>query len=175
MATSQEARLNVDVFGERIVAQIVDGIIQVVLAFGLLIGLTGVAGAAAEASESVASGIGLFGLLVAFAAMFFYNAGLEYYWDGQTVGKRLMGIKVVDESGDAASFGQTIVRNIPAVFNLGIFSVFAALLTMALSDKTQRIFDVLASTIVVEKASGAEPEHSTDTSWGSDADQSTQF
>jgi len=170
MAKSQDARLNVDVLGARAVAQIVDGIIQMILMVALLVGIGGVAGVASSTSESLATGFGIVALLVAFAALFFYNAGLEYYWDGQTVGKRLMGIQVLDESGNPASFGQAIVRNIPAIFNLGIFSLIAALISMETSDKKQRIFDAFANTIVVEKHANTSAD-STATQSG----QSTQF
>jgi uncharacterized RDD family membrane protein YckC len=68
---------------------------------------------------------------------------------GQTVGKRLTGIRVVTEEGEPISWGKSIGRNLlrivdslPAFYILGIF-------LMARSDKLQRCGDRAARTIVV--------------------------
>ena len=64
---------------------------------------------------------------------------------GQTVGKYLMGIRVVRESGARISAGQAIVRQLPML--LQIFWI-DALFTLA-TDKAQRAFELLSKTRVV--------------------------
>lgn len=44
-----------------------------------------------------------------------YGGLLEGYWNGQTVGKALVGVKVVDRDGSPPSVGQALFRNVPAV------------------------------------------------------------
>lgn len=59
-------------------------------------------------------------------------------------------IRVVDENGSEASVGQAFVRNLPAIFNLGVLSLLVALAMMASTDRRQRLFDTLAGTVVVD-------------------------
>lgn len=145
-----------DVLAERIIAQLVDGVIMVVLALVLIFGAFGlVTGAEAQSTgDGLVGGIGVGAFFVALLSGFAYSAGLEHYWDGQTVGKKLMDIRVRDASGGRASAVQTAVRNVPAIINLGLLSVIAALLAIAVTDRNQRIFDAFASTVVV--ADGAD-------------------
>jgi uncharacterized RDD family membrane protein YckC len=64
---------------------------------------------------------------------------------GQTLGKYLVGLHVVRESGARISLGQSIVRQLP-VF-LQVFSIDA--LFVLFTDKRQRAFELLSKTRVV--------------------------
>jgi uncharacterized RDD family membrane protein YckC len=64
---------------------------------------------------------------------------------GQTLGKRLMGIRAVRESGGRISFGQAIVRQLPLVFEVFLLDALFALFT----EKKQRAFELLSKTRVV--------------------------
>ena len=64
---------------------------------------------------------------------------------GQTVGKRLMGIRVVRESGARISAGQAIVRQLPMVLQIFWIDILFSLAT----DKAQRAFELLSKTRVV--------------------------
>jgi uncharacterized RDD family membrane protein YckC len=64
---------------------------------------------------------------------------------GQTLGKHLMGIRVVRESGARISAGQAIVRNLPLVLQVFWIDAMFALAT----DKAQRAFELLSKTRVV--------------------------
>jgi uncharacterized RDD family membrane protein YckC len=69
---------------------------------------------------------------------------------GQTLGKYLMGLHVVRESGARISLGQSIVRQLP-VF-LQVFSIDA--LFVLFTDRRQRAFELLSKTrVVVDQAS----------------------
>lgn len=81
-------------------------------------------------------------------ALLAYNIGLEGYY-GQTLGKRLRGIVVVNEDGSNVGWFGAIVRNLlrfidalPSFYIVGVISAY-------LSDETQRIGDRLGSTVVV--------------------------
>ena len=73
-----------------------------------------------------------------------YSATAEWL-TGQTLGKYLMGIRVVRESGARISAGQAIVRQLPML--LQIFWI-DALFTLA-TDRAQRAFELLSKTRVV--------------------------
>ena len=132
-----------NVVGARIGAQLVDVVIMFVqgLAVGLLLVLL-------VRPERAQSARGFF--VLALLTLPLYGGLLEAYWNGQTVGKRLLGIKVVDDRGRDPSVGQAFVRNVPAVVLFGWLPTVVALASIATSDHRQRLFDVAADTYVVE-------------------------
>ncbi|WP_415378728.1 RDD family protein [Halosimplex sp. TS25] len=67
---------------------------------------------------------------------------------GQTVGKRLAGIVVVNRRGGPITFYQAITRNLLRVVD-GLFSYALGLVIMLLSEDRQRVGDHAADTLVV--------------------------
>ena len=72
---------------------------------------------------------------------------LAEYRFGETVGKHLLGLRVVRESGARISFGQSIVRQLPAFFQVFWVDAMFALFT----ERHQRAFELLSKTRVVLK------------------------
>lgn len=64
---------------------------------------------------------------------------------GQTVGKRVMGLRAVQESGARISLGQAVVRQLPMFLELFAIDALFALFT----EKHQRAFELLSKTRVV--------------------------
>ncbi len=64
---------------------------------------------------------------------------------GQTIGKRLMGIHVVRESGARISLGQSAIRQLPLLGQIFIIDVLFALFT----EKHQRAFELITKTRAV--------------------------
>ena len=64
---------------------------------------------------------------------------------GKTVGKHLLGLRVVSESGARIGTGQAIVRNLPLFLQVFWIDALFALFT----DKSQRAFELLSKTRVV--------------------------
>jgi len=73
-----------------------------------------------------------------------YPVIAEYRY-GKTVGKHLMGLRVVRESGARISFGQAVVRQLPMLTQVWWIDMLFALFT----DKHQRAFEMLSKTRVV--------------------------
>jgi uncharacterized RDD family membrane protein YckC len=67
---------------------------------------------------------------------------------GQTLGKKLMGIRVVTLAGGQITFGTALVRHI---FDIIDVSFAVGILVMKSSDKRQRIGDLIAKTVVREE------------------------
>jgi hypothetical protein len=61
---------------------------------------------------------------------------------GQTIGKRVMGLRVVQESGAQISLGQSVVRQLPVFFQVFWIDVLFALFT----ERSQRAFELLSKT-----------------------------
>jgi uncharacterized RDD family membrane protein YckC len=89
-------------------------------------------------------------VVVIIAVVMFLAAGSLYpliaeYWFGETLGKHLLGLRVVRESGGRISFGQSVVRQLPMFLQVFWIDVMFALFT----EKHQRAFEVLSKTRVV--------------------------
>jgi uncharacterized RDD family membrane protein YckC len=73
---------------------------------------------------------------------------LSEYWAGKTIGKWLMGLRVVRESGARIGLGQAFVRQLALVFQVFVFDCLFALFT----EKRQRACELLSKTRVVRGA-----------------------
>lgn len=131
-----------DVVAERIGAQLVD----LLVLFGQL--LVFVTGLSALVRPEQPGTVRAFVAVGAFTLPL-YGGLLEGYWNGQTVGKRLFGIRVVDRHGRDPWLGQAVLRNLPAVVLFSWITTAVALASMLVSPRRQRVFDVVAATYVV--------------------------
>jgi uncharacterized RDD family membrane protein YckC len=88
-------------------------------------------------------------------AMFFllfptYTVAAEYR-AGQTIGKRLMSIRVVRESGARIGLGQALLRQLPFFGQFFFIDILFALFT----DRSQRAFEMLTKTRAVASVAGS--------------------
>lgn len=78
-----------------------------------------------------------------------YGIWFEWSWRGQTVGKRLLRLRVVDEHGLPLQINQVIIRNLlRCVDMLPVFYLVGGV-SCLLSRKGQRLGDYAASTLVI--------------------------
>ncbi len=137
------ASLNYQGIGPRLVAQIVDGIVLIILYFVLGAAMFGgftfeVFGAAAG------SFMGIY-LLVFFLYYIVLEGAL-----GTTIGKMAAKIKVVREDGSPCGFGPAVVRNVLRVVDALPFLYIIGIILVSRSDKKQRLGDRLAKTVVIK-------------------------
>jgi uncharacterized RDD family membrane protein YckC len=86
--------------------------------------------------------------LALFAGGFCLYTLIAEYRFGTTVGKHLLGLRVVRESGGGISVGQSIVRQLPMFLQVGWVDILFALFT----ERRQRAFEILSKTRVVRTA-----------------------
>jgi len=87
-----------------------------------------------------------------------YGIFFEWSWRGQTIGKKLFRLRVVDVEGMRLQFNQIVVRNLLRfVDELPVF-YFVGGLTCWLNSKCQRLGDIAANTVVVRHPRVAEPD-----------------
>lgn len=97
-----------------------------------------------------------------------YQLVFEIFFNGQTIGKRLTGIKIIDSEGQEPTWGQYIIRWVLALGNYFIFimpffilvnplSVISIaffyipdVIVILASKKSQRIGDLAAGTVVID-------------------------
>ena len=84
-------------------------------------------------------------LLLSSIGLIVYTFIVEYRV-GQTVGKRLLGLSVVQESGTRINLGQSFVRQLPMFLQMYWIDVLFALFT----EKSQRAFELVSKTRVVD-------------------------
>ena len=78
-----------------------------------------------------------------------YGIILEWLWRGQTIGKRLFRLSVVDEQGLRRTFSQIAIRNLLRfVDSLPMFYLVGGVACL-LTRNAQRLGDIAASTIVI--------------------------
>jgi uncharacterized RDD family membrane protein YckC len=80
-----------------------------------------------------------------------YFAIFEALWNGQTPGKRVVGLRVIHASGRPLSVYEAVLRNVvriadqmPGIYAVGIIAVFV-------TERSQRLGDLAASTVVVHE------------------------
>ena len=87
-----------------------------------------------------------------------YGIFFEWVWRGQTVGKRLLRLRVMDVEGMRLQFNQIVVRNLLRFVDSLPAFYFVGGVTCWLNSKSQRLGDIAANTIVVRNPRIAEPD-----------------
>lgn len=134
--------------GERILAFLTDIIIQIAYAIMIIYGIFYLLNFGKLMQNwddwSRAAVIILF-----FTPIIFYSILLESIFEGQTLGKRLLKIKVVKIDGYQASFGDYLIRWLFRLIDIFSNSGILALVSIVITDKSQRLGDISAGTSVI--------------------------
>lgn len=80
-----------------------------------------------------------------------YGIVLETWWSGQTIGKRALGLRVIQESGVRIGFYQAAMRNLVRPFDRFPFFYLVGGTVALFSRSHQRLGDMVAGTIVVRE------------------------
>lgn len=97
-------------------------------------------------------------ILAYFLLYFGYTTGMEWYFRGQTLGKRLLRLRVMDETGLSLTFSQVLMRNLFRLVDMLPFFYLAGGIAMTLSSRAQRLGDIAAGTIVIRHSPSEEPD-----------------
>lgn len=129
-------------FFSRFLALVID---QIAIAAGITL-ITSIAGIAGAVSQDVAIS---FIILMQFLISTGYGILLEWIWNGQTIGKKLLRLQVIDQMGMKLTFSQVVIRNLlrivdmlPMLYGIGSISAF-------ISPLNRRLGDIAANTIVI--------------------------
>ncbi len=86
-----------------------------------------------------------------------YAIILEWRWHGQTLGKRVLGLRVVDAQGLRLQFSQVILRNLLRVLDMLPLIYLVGGLSCFFSRNCQRLGDLAAGTIVARERTARAP------------------
>jgi uncharacterized RDD family membrane protein YckC len=78
-----------------------------------------------------------------------YGVVLEWRWRGQTVGKRVVGTRVVSSSGLPISFGQAALRNLLRIVDVVPGGYLLGALSILFDARARRLGDIAADTLVI--------------------------
>ncbi|RNL81558.1 RDD family protein [Halostreptopolyspora alba] len=87
-----------------------------------------------------------------------YPTAVETLSRGRSVGKLVMGLRVVGADGSPEQFRQALARALCAVVEIWAASGVIALLSSMINRDGRRIGDFVAGTLVIEERAGREPE-----------------
>lgn len=135
-----------DVLSARVAALLLDGMLTGVLPTIVV----SVAFVFALADGEFGLQVFLLSVPVVVLVMALYYVLLEGYWDGQTLGKRVFGIKVVKETGEPCDLEASLRRNLLRIVD-GLFAYLVGFVVMWRNDRRQRVGDRVADTVVVRE------------------------
>lgn len=150
VVTPEAVQLTPDVagLGSRMIATIIDSLIQVALGVGITFLFLAIPAADFDSPGTLVTVLYALSL---FLVIWGYFPLFEGLWKGRTPGKRLQRLRVIQVNGQPLTLGPLLVRNLlrlidflPAYYALGA-------LTMLLTSKSQRLGDLAAGTIVIRE------------------------
>jgi len=150
ITTTQNVNINFNTasVGERILAYLLDVVVwvaYVIVFFVVLFPLTGF--------ERVIDSLdgwsqnAVYGFF--FLPVMFYTLYMESFFEGQTIGKRVMRTKVIKIDGYQAGFGDYLIRWLFRIVEVSGIMGIVGLIALMVSKKSQRIGDLAAGTAVI--------------------------
>ena len=146
ITTSQNIELEYDLgsLGDRIIGRILDFL--VLIAYGvILFAIIGFGNLGRFTDQNIWLMVVFLGFPYAF-----YDLLSEMFLNGQSVGKKIMGIKVISLNGNQASFSQYLIRWLFRIVDFSLTGSLVALITVAATEKKQRLGDIVAGTVLVK-------------------------
>jgi uncharacterized RDD family membrane protein YckC len=141
--------LDVAGLGSRMIAWIIDTLIQLVVVVPILLGIG--AGNLSGSVEVVVLSLILFLLFWGYYPIF------ELSWQGRTPGKRAQRLRVIRTDGQPAGGAAIMVRNLIRILDVFLLP-FLAVISMIVTSRAQRLGDLAAGTMVVREAKFTAPQ-----------------
>lgn len=150
--TTQNVKLQYEVaaIGDRLLAFLIDFIIMAGISLIIALVYDATVGFSTESKV-------IYGILLLLVPFSFYHPLLEILNNGQSIGKRLMKIKVIRMDGTEPTIGNYIIRWLTRIIEMfGVFGL--ALIVILVNGKGQRLGDLAGGTTVakVKKRVGLE-------------------
>ncbi|MFJ6044405.1 RDD family protein [Brachybacterium paraconglomeratum] len=140
-------------FATRIVSAVIDGVLQLALLIGGILSVAWFADRAALDDGFLAAGI----LLASVLAYVGYPVLSELLLRGRSVGRLVMGTRVVRDDGGPVHVRQSVLRAVMAMFEIWSTTGAVALVCSVIDRRSRRIGDLLAGTMVIQERMRTHP------------------
>lgn len=152
--TAENIHIRVELAGlaPRVFAFLIDAALMGLLS-AIVVGLFALWAYVAKVPEIAKTGIPL----GSFVVFFGYHLFQEWLWNGRTVGKFLLRIRVVRNNGQAIGFWESLGRNLMRL--LDVYVLGAGLLCMMFNRSEKRFGDFVGGTIVINDAKVVKPAY----------------
>jgi len=156
ISTPENVDLHLEIagLGNRLLAQLLDGCIM--LGVAILVLLVGVIGAAvitrtdldSKTKGIIYAVIAMAIILLIFILQNAYFLVFEGVWHGQTPGKKLAEIRVIEQNGQPIGWSAAIIRNLMRLIDS---VMFLGILVILLDKNERRLGDMAAGTLVIRE------------------------
>jgi uncharacterized RDD family membrane protein YckC len=139
--------------GSRFVAALVDTLLILILQvfiFGTMLLILANTGLDLESDSLSAWLVGIFGL-ISFLFFWGYYIFFEMLWNGQSPGKRWLGLRVIRMDGTPISLTESLIRNLVRIVDLLPAAYGFGVVTMFINTQSRRLGDLAAGTLVVHE------------------------
>ena len=140
-------------FATRIVSAVIDGVLQLALLIGGILSVAWFAVRAALDDGLLAAGV----LLASVLAYVGYPVLSELLLRGRSVGRLVMGTRVVRDDGGPVHVRQSVLRAVMAMFEIWSTTGAVALVCSVIDRRSRRIGDLLAGTMVIQERMRTHP------------------
>jgi uncharacterized RDD family membrane protein YckC len=132
--------------GSRFLAALIDTSLIVVLQVVVQVVLVFVIDVAGEIAGSIIAGAAI---LVGFALLWGYYIYFEITWNGQTPGKRRVGLRTIRADGTPAAASEMVIRNLVRIVDFLPVGYGVGIVVMFIHPQARRLGDLAAGTLVV--------------------------
>ena len=154
--TPEQIKINYSIagIGSRFYAALIDIAVMTLIA---LIGIYVIARAITDLDERFGNWLVAIAGIAMFAFLWGYYMVFEITTNGQSPGKRALGLRVIKVHGYPISFSDSAIRNLVRIVDFLPFFYGAGLVAMLLNKNWQRLGDLAAGTLVVKEDTKISP------------------
>jgi uncharacterized RDD family membrane protein YckC len=146
-----DLEFNIAGVGSRFLALALDTLIQIAATLVFVVGGATIFRALLPFASGATWAIALLGVLL-FLIFIGYFAIFESVWNGQTPGKRMIGIRVIKDTGRPIAPSEAVARNLlRLVDQMPVFLYGVGIVSALISRQNKRLGDFVAGTIVVRE------------------------
>ena len=89
--------------------------------------------------------------IILFTLQWGYYIFFEMLFNGKSIGKMILGLRVIMYDGEFLDFSSSVLRNFIRVIDINITFYWGAILSMMINKDLRRIGDLVANTIVIKE------------------------
>ena len=143
--------------GSRFIAIVIDSLLQAAIILTMIFGAMLFLPSLLKFGAASAKWFIAMTILIPFLLQWGYFTLFEAFWNGQTPGKRVAKIRVIQQSGRAVTLFESLARNLVRIIDFLPTTYITGVISIFITSRNQRLGDLVASTLVVHEGQTREP------------------